>query len=43
MLKETPRVWPETRVVPFHYPHPVTGEDWRGDPVGKRPESMKER
>lgn len=21
-----PHVWPETRVVPFHYPHPVTGK-----------------
>jgi hypothetical protein len=21
--------WPETRVVPFHYPHPVTGKFWQ--------------
>lgn len=21
--------WPHTRVVPFHYPHPVTGAPWR--------------
>ena len=25
-----PVAWPHTRVVPFHYPHPVTGEVWRG-------------
>ena len=24
----TPATWPETRVVPFHYPHPVTGKVW---------------
>jgi hypothetical protein len=24
-----PRVWPETRVVPFHYPHPVTGKKFQ--------------
>jgi hypothetical protein len=23
-----PKVWPETRVVPFHYAHPVTGKRW---------------
>jgi hypothetical protein len=28
LLPETPRVWPDTRVVPFHYPHPVTGQYW---------------
>jgi hypothetical protein len=22
-------VWPHTQVVPFHYPHPVTGEMWK--------------
>lgn len=22
--------WPNTRVVPFHYPHPVTGAPWSG-------------
>ena len=26
----TPKFWPHTRVVPFHYPHPVTGEKWQG-------------
>lgn len=26
----TPKFWPHTRVVPFHYPHPVTGEQWKG-------------
>lgn len=23
-------MWPHTRVVPFHYPHPVTGASWSG-------------
>jgi len=23
-------LWPDTDVVPFHYPHPVTGEPWKG-------------
>jgi hypothetical protein len=23
-----PWLWPDTAVVPFHYPHPVTGEKW---------------
>lgn len=23
-------LWPETDIVPFHYPHPVTGEWWKG-------------
>ena len=41
LLPSTPPVWPETRVVPFHYAHPVTGEPWSGDPMGKRPKSMK--
>ena len=31
LLPEAPRTWPETRVVPFHYPHPVTGRKW-GEP-----------
>ena len=26
----TPVSWPNTRVVPFHYPHPVTGRTWNG-------------
>ena len=26
LLPEAPKTWPETRVVPFHYPHPVTGK-----------------
>ncbi len=28
----TPAAWPHTRVVPFHYPHPVTGVTWQGAP-----------
>jgi hypothetical protein len=28
LLGEPPKVWPHTRVVPFHYPHPVTGKVW---------------
>ncbi len=31
LLAEVPTVWPEPRVIPFHYPHPTTGEPW-GDP-----------
>jgi hypothetical protein len=27
---DVPFVWPKTRVVPFHYPHPVTGKMWKG-------------
>jgi hypothetical protein len=23
-------LWPDTDVVPFHYPHPITGKVWRG-------------
>lgn len=26
LLPETPKVWPETRIVAFHYPHPVSGK-----------------
>jgi len=26
LMPETPKFWPETRSVPFHYPHPVTGK-----------------
>lgn len=26
LLPDVPKTWPETRVVPFHYPHPVTGK-----------------
>jgi len=25
----TPRTWPDNTVVPFHYPHPVTGKEWK--------------
>ena len=25
-----PETWPKTRVIPFHYPHPVTGKKWSG-------------
>ncbi len=28
LLPTTPTAWPDTRVVPFHYPHPVTGKMW---------------
>ena len=31
LLSEAPKTWPETAVVPFHYPHPVTGKRW-GEP-----------
>ena len=24
-------LWPDTDVLPFHYPHPVTGETWQGE------------
>jgi hypothetical protein len=30
LTNATPKFWPHTRVVPFHYPHPVTGEAWKG-------------
>jgi hypothetical protein len=30
LLPETPQAWPNTRIVPFHYPHPVTGKVWQG-------------
>jgi hypothetical protein len=29
LLPSSPRTWPETRVVPFHYAHPVTGKPWK--------------
>ncbi len=28
LLPSVPSTWPHTRVVPFHYPHPVTGKVW---------------
>ena len=28
LLPSPPLTWPDTRVVPFHYPHPVTGSMW---------------
>jgi len=28
LLKPLPALWPNTEVVPFHYPHPVTGKRW---------------
>jgi len=31
------RMWPDTRVLPFHYPHPVTGE-WVTPETGAAPE-----
>jgi len=30
LIKPTPHLWPHTNVVPFHYPHPITGEPWKG-------------
>ncbi|TKA78915.1 hypothetical protein B0A55_03917 [Friedmanniomyces simplex] len=40
------RLWPDTRVVPFHYTHPVTGEwvdeaDLRATPLGTDPQQAK--
>jgi hypothetical protein len=29
LTPDVPKVWPDTRVVPFHYAHPVTGRQWR--------------
>jgi hypothetical protein len=29
LLPEVPATWPNTRVVPFHYPNPVTGKAWK--------------
>ena len=29
LTAETPQGWPETRIVPFHYPNPVTGKNWK--------------
>lgn len=29
IITQTPKLWPETFVVPFHYPHPVTGKTWK--------------
>jgi hypothetical protein len=26
LMADPPRMWPEPYVVPFHYPHPVTGQ-----------------
>jgi hypothetical protein len=39
LLKHDERLWPDTRVVPFHYAHPVTGKevaeaDLRAPPLG---------
>ena len=30
LMDMPPKAWPHTRVVPFHYPHPVTGKPWTG-------------
>ncbi|KAH9898924.1 SnoaL-like domain-containing protein [Xylariomycetidae sp. FL2044] len=40
---EQKMLWPDTRVVPFHYPHPVTGrrardDDLRAPPYGQDPD-----
>jgi hypothetical protein len=29
IVAEPRELWPNTDVVPFHYPHPVTGEPWK--------------
>ncbi len=29
LLPSVPNTWPHTRVVPFHYAHPVTGKAWK--------------
>jgi len=29
LLPSVPQTWPHTRVVPFHYAHPVTGQAWK--------------
>jgi hypothetical protein len=29
LMPSVPNTWPNTRVVPFHYPHPVTGKKWK--------------
>ena len=29
LLPTVPNTWPNTRVVPFHYAHPVTGKTWK--------------
>lgn len=46
-LVEGEKLWPDTRVVPFHYPHPVTGKEvaetdmrapkWRDDENTAKP------
>ncbi|HEY1284263.1 MAG TPA: nuclear transport factor 2 family protein [Steroidobacteraceae bacterium] len=30
LLPSVPNTWPDTRVIPFHYAHPVTGRKWKG-------------
>jgi SnoaL-like protein len=30
LLPSVPNTWPDTRVIPFHYAHPVTGKRWQG-------------
>lgn len=46
LLKNDERLWPDTRVVPFHYPHPVTGKqvdeaDLRAPSLGTDPMQAK--
>lgn len=39
LMAEQIERWPNMRVIPFHYPHPVTGEPWRGaedQPAGQK-------
>ncbi|MDX9874996.1 MAG: nuclear transport factor 2 family protein [Spongiibacteraceae bacterium] len=35
LLDHAPETWPRTRVVPFHYAHPVTGKMWQPVPREK--------
>lgn len=39
LLPSVPATWPDRRVVPFHYPHPVTGKTWQ--PPGTTPGSAR--
>jgi hypothetical protein len=39
IVPEVPATWPRTRVLPFHYPHPVTGRPIAIPPDGDEPAS----
>jgi hypothetical protein len=45
ILPGTPYSWPETSVVAFHYPHPITGKPWvpRETVVVARPRKVRRR